>query len=261
MNEPNNYRFAVKSTENTIKLIEMICTATEPLSFTDIKESLEIPKSSLSYLLEDMEGCGYLTRNPLTLRYSKGIRLIEKSLVCVKNADILSDISLELDITCNQCKEAVHAGVLDGRNVVYIGKSSYETTLNLTSRSGILTPAHSTAMGRVLLAHKTDEEIRALYDGVKMEKVTQYTLTDLEELIEELHKIREQSYALEVQQSVLNASCISVPVYHMGTSEPLFSISATFLSTKLTPEYQEKLYNALHECARRLSIRESGNVQ
>lgn len=94
MNEPNNYRFAVKSTENTIKLIEMICTATEPLSFTDIKESLEIPKSSLSYLLEDMEGCGYLTRNPLTLRYSKGIRLIEKSLVCVKNADILSDISL-----------------------------------------------------------------------------------------------------------------------------------------------------------------------
>ncbi len=258
MNEPTNYRFAVKSTENTVKLIEMICTATEPLSFTEIKDSLKIPKSSLSYLLEDMEGYGYLSRNPLTLRYSKGIRLIEDGLLCVSNADILSDVSLELDLTCDQYKETFHAGVLNGTNVVYIGKSSYGSTLNLTSRRGLRAPAHSTAMGRVLLSHKSDDEIRAMYEGVTLEKVTPYTLTDLEQLIEEIHRIREASYAKEVQQSCMNASCLSVPVYRMNTKEPLFAISVTVLSTKLTPEYQEQLVEALHACALRLSIREGG---
>lgn len=260
MNDPINYQFIVKSTENTIRLIEMICSATVPLSFTEIKETMNIPKSSLSYLLEDLEGYGYLARNPLTLRYSKGIRLIENCVMCVNNADILSDVSLELDMICDKYDETFHAGVLDGMYVVYIGKSSSKSTLNLTSRFGLRAPAHSTAMGRVLLAHKPDSEVRALYEGVTLEKVTPYTLTDLEELIEELHKIREQSYAKEIQQSCMNASCLSVPVYRKGTKEPLFSISVTVASTKLTSEYEEQLVGALRECAERLSIREGGNV-
>lgn len=260
MNEPNNYRFIVKSTENTIKLIEMICASTVPLSFTEIKETLNIAKSSLSNLLEDMEGCGYLTRNPSTLRYSKGIRLIEHCMLCVNNADLLSDISLELDLACDRSRETFHAGVLDSTNVIYIGKSSTTSSLNLTSRFGMRAPAHSTAMGRVLLAHKTDEEIRTIYDSVGLEKVTPYTLTDLEELIEELHKIREQSYAREDQQSCMNASCLSVPVYRMGTKDPLFAISVTLSSTKLSEEYQEKLLEILWDCSNRLSIRENNNV-
>lgn len=260
MNEPNNYRFIVKSTENTIKLIEMICASTVPLSFTEIKDTLNIPKSSLSNLMDDMEGYGYLTRNPSTLRYSKGIKLIENSMLCVKNSDILSDIALELDLVCNQIKETFHAGVLDGTNVVYIGKSSYRSTLSLTSRSGLCAPAHSTAMGRALLAQKTDDEVRAIYEGITLERVTPYTLTNLELLIEELHKVREQGYSKEVQQSCMNASCLSVPVYRMDTEESMFAISVTVSSTKLTPEYEAQLIEILHACAKRLSIRESGNV-
>lgn len=260
MNEPNNYRFTVKSTENTIKLIEMLCASTVPISFTEIKENLNIPKSSLSNLLEDMEGAGYLTRNPTTLRYSKGIRLIENCILCVNNADLLSDISLELDIACNQTGETFHAGVLDGTNVIYIGKSSSKSSLNLTSRFGFRVPAHSTAMGRVLLAQKSVDEVRALYEESCLEKVTPYTLTDLDLLMEELLKIREQSYAREDQQSCLNASCLSVPVFRMGTKEPIFSISVTLASTKLTEEYEKELLGVLWKCAEQLSIRENSNV-
>ena len=60
MNTAENYKFIVKSAERTIKLIELIAGAPSPLTFTEIKEALKIPKSSLSYLLDDLEHYGYV---------------------------------------------------------------------------------------------------------------------------------------------------------------------------------------------------------
>ena len=257
MDVAENYKFLVKSAERTIKLIELISSTPSPLTFTEIKDSLKIPKSSLSYLLEDLENYGYVSRNPMTLRYSKGIRMMEHAILCVNNTDTLSEINLELERVARECGEAMHAGVLDGRFVTYISKISGGSNIVLTSNIGLRTPAHSTAMGRVLLAEKSDERIMELIGERNLERITPFTLTDINSLMEEINKIREQKYAVEIQQSVLNAACVAVPVYNFNTHKIMFAISTTVPVTSLTPEYQDKLISILKETSHCISVKVS----
>lgn len=257
MNTAENYKFIVKSAERTIKLIELIAGAPSPLTFTEIKEALKIPKSSLSYLLDDLEHYGYVSRNPTSLRYSKGMRLVEYSILCINNTDTLSEVNLELEKIGKQYGEAMHAGVLDGRFVTYISKINGGNKIVLTSNIGLRTPAHSTALGRVLLAEQTDQQIFDLLNGHALERVTPFTLTDLDSLMLEIHKVREQKYAVETQQSVLNAACVAVPVYNFNTHKIMFAISMTVAATKLTPVYQEKIISVLQEASRCISVKVS----
>lgn len=252
-----NRKFLVKSAERTIKLIELIAAAPGPLTFTEIKDIMQIPKSSLSYLLEDLENYGYVSRSPVTMRYSKGMRLMQYCILCINNTDTLSEINLELENVAQTYGEAVHAGVLDGRFVTYISKVNGSSNMTLTSTIGLRSPAHTTALGRMLLASMEDSEVLALYRNVSLEQITPFTVTDINVLLQELQKIRQQGYAMEFQQSVLNAACVAVPVYNQHTQKVMFAISSTVAATKLTPEYQEKLISILREAANCISVKVS----
>lgn len=249
------YHFLVKSAERTIKLIELIASAPNSLSFTEIKESLSIPKSSLSYLLEDLENYGYVTRSPVTLRYTKGMRMMEYCILCANNTNSLSEINLELEEISRRSGEAAHAGVLDGRFVTYISKINGNNNLVLTSNVGLRTPAHSTALGRVLLAELDDDRILELLSSSPLEKMTPFTLTEPKILLEELSYIRNQGYALEFQQSVLNAACLAVPVYYLNTKKVMFSISVTTDMKRMVPEFQHDLLEILQEASHRISVK------
>lgn len=73
-------------------------------------------------------------------------------------------------------------------------------------------PAFCTSMGRVLLAALSEEGARAILDAAPLVPRTAFTLTDPQEIMAELARVRAAGHALIDQEVELGPRSLAVPL-------------------------------------------------
>jgi DNA-binding IclR family transcriptional regulator len=124
--------------------------------------------------------------------------------------------------------ETAHYAVLDGDTVVYRAKiDPPHGAVRLTSTVGGRNPAHSTAVGKLLLAYALpdDDAVRAWALGRPLERRTARTLTTADELAAALREVRERGYATDDQETDDGVNCLAVPVFLTSPSVPSGAVS------------------------------------
>lgn len=106
--------------------------------------------------------------------------------------------------------------VLDGRDSVFIAKEETTHAVRLVTPVGSRLPAFASASGRVLLADRPGEEVRALYEGWELETPTGRRLNGVEELLGILAEAHRCGYAENVDETALGLHCLAVPVGRPG---------------------------------------------
>jgi DNA-binding IclR family transcriptional regulator len=127
--------------------------------------------------------------------------------------------------------ETVHMAVLDGSEVVYLEKLVGSRGTSVPTRVGGRWPAHSTALGKALLAFAPEAVRRAVLDG-ELTRLTPYTKVTSGLLERELLNVRRDGLAFEHEESVAGVVCVACPVLgDDGTA--MAAISVTGWSTEL----------------------------
>lgn len=134
--------------------------------------------------------------------------------------------------------ETAHYTALDGRSVVYRSKVDPRVgAVKLTSTVGGRNPAHATAAGKLLLAYTLPdkEAVRAWVGEVPLERRTEYTKATVDELHEELVRIRELGYSVDDQENEEGVNCVALPAFLTSPTTPsgAVSISAVAYRTPL----------------------------
>jgi IclR family transcriptional regulator, acetate operon repressor len=129
--------------------------------------------------------------------------------------------------------ETAHFGVLDGRSIVYRAKvDPPRGAIKLTSTVGGRNPAHSTGIGKLLLAFQL-RDLNAVESWVGSEPLvrrTENTRTTAKALHEELGLIRSQGFGVDDQENELQINCIALPVFLTSPSVPSGAISISALA-------------------------------
>lgn len=97
--------------------------------------------------------------------------------------------------------ETVHLAVLDGRRVLFLDSIESPRALRVSSRTGTLTWAHCTSVGKVLLAELPEERVVDLYSDEQLAGMTERSIASSKELLESLVVVRSQGYALNRGES------------------------------------------------------------
>ncbi|WP_154792211.1 IclR family transcriptional regulator [Occultella kanbiaonis] len=124
--------------------------------------------------------------------------------------------------------ETAHYAVLDGRDVVYRGKvDPPDRAVRLTSVIGGRNPAHCTAVGKALLAHRLtgEAQVRAWLADGDLDARTDSTIVAPAAFATELARVSEQGYAVEDEENELGIACLAVPVWWGPGTEPTGAIS------------------------------------
>jgi IclR family transcriptional regulator, pca regulon regulatory protein len=121
-------------------------------------------------------------------------------------------IQPSLDQLADKLHQSCSASVLDGNEVVYIARATQHRLMGVGLHPGSRLPAYCTSMGRVLLAALPSDQARALMASSERQKLTSRTLTDLDELMAELDKVRSQGYAIIDQELEAGSRSIAVPI-------------------------------------------------
>lgn len=138
-----------------------------------------------------------------------------------------------LEALARRFGETAHYAVLDGHEVVYRAKVDPPTgAVRLTSTIGGRNPAHTTAVGKLLLARRlgTVEEIEAWIGDLAPERRTARSLCTAAALHDDLAATRERGYAIDDQENETGVNCLALPVYPTSPTIPAGAVSVSALA-------------------------------
>lgn len=240
----------VKSAVRTVELLEYFAGRPGMHSLASVQEAVGYPKSSLYMLLRTLVDLGWIETDAAGTRYGIGVRALLVGTSYLDGDEVVAAVRPTLDRLSDDTTETIHLARLDGTHVVSLATWQSPHHLRPFTRVGRRLPAHSTALGKALLATHTDDQVRSLLPPV-LARLTEHTRTDREQLIEELHTVRAQGYAVDREENTLGLCCFGVALPARTPARDALSCSVPV--ARLTPAHEQMIKDALLAARDRLA--------
>jgi IclR family pca regulon transcriptional regulator len=219
----------------------------QTLSLGEVARMLGWRRTEPFRFLHTLESLGYLHRDPVTKRYRLTTKVLEMGFVALANLPLPELAQPYLERLRDRTNGSAHVGVLDGQEVVYVGRAASRAILGSTIHIGSRLPAHATAIGKTLLASQPDTWLR---DWLERHDLTRYTATTLAEtpaLLRELAAIRASGYAISNAEFELGIRSVAAPIIDaaghavaaINVSAPLESLTDDALAAIIIPAVRE----------------------
>ncbi len=211
------------------------------VTVTGLSKDLHINKTVIYRILQTLSNRGYLVKNERYHNYSPGFKLIELGSRTQEKIELHSIVRPYLEELSQQTGETVNLGVLTGNQVAYLDKIESSNFLRTDLRIGTRVPVYCSGLGKAILSHLNDHSI---LDNIKFEQYTSKTITDKQNLLSELKKIREQGYCLDDEEYIPGVRCIAVPILS-GDKKVKGALSVAGPSFRLSNERLDQLIHDL----------------
>jgi DNA-binding IclR family transcriptional regulator len=143
--------------------------------------------------------------------------------------------------------ETVNLSVRTGRTIRFIASVESTQTLRVSSREGMVLPAHQSTGGLVMLAALTDEQLTALYDAAPpAERV------DLTKLRRELRAVRRTGVAINRERTERGLIALGRAITNPH-GETVAAVSVSMPTTRYSPTRVERITPALTTTAHQIS--------
>ncbi|HET6212860.1 MAG TPA: IclR family transcriptional regulator [Micromonosporaceae bacterium] len=222
MTVPSTIR--VKSSDRTLEVLEVLAASGGRRALVELARELHIPKSSLHGILRTMMQRGWVETDPTGTRFGLGLRALQVGAAYLTGDDTVGLMGGILDDLAATFGETVHLGRIDGPNVVYIAKRESAHALRLFSAIGRHLPAHTTALGKALLAEHPDGEVDRMLRW-PLPALTRHTITDPTALHAELAAVRARGYATDREENSDGIACFAVAIPLRRPATDAISIS------------------------------------
>ena len=181
--------------ERALDILEFLAQAGSPRTLAEVIDAVAGPKATVHRLLSSLRGRGYVTQDPLTSRYSAGVRCFELGSMWAQSLDMRSVAAPYLAALNEETGETVHLAVYDHGDVVYVDKLESRQPVVAKSYVGRRCPATCVATGRALLAFQDRAEIDETLAG-PLPAYTPDSVTDRADLAALLDRVRRDGYGV-----------------------------------------------------------------
>jgi DNA-binding IclR family transcriptional regulator len=211
----------VKSAERTLAVLEYFREKKRAGTVGEIAEALSWPQSSTTMLLKSLLALGYLDYTAQTRKYRPTYRVallgnwIQKSLF--KNSP-LTDI---METIGEETGETVLLGLQNGPHLQYVHVVPARYSIQLAAQVGILRPMTRAALGRVLLAPKADNEIKAIVRRNNADATRTVHRVNERQFLSQIADIRKLGFAESAGSMVPGGNTIAMLVPGKPDETPL----------------------------------------
>ena len=182
------------SIKKALSVMECVGKSTKPLKASEVSNFTKLERATTFRILTYLTSLGYLFKDNGTNLYSLGHKIFEygdKSDFLKSLTTLCLDSIRQLSI---ETQHITYLAVLEGPHVVYCDK--VDPAGDSAPRAfRMRLDAHSCALGKAMLAHKSYEELKEIYKSYSLHKHTSNTITSLDKLYNELRKIKNTGYS------------------------------------------------------------------
>jgi IclR family pca regulon transcriptional regulator len=180
------------------------------LTIAQISHRTGIPRAAVRRCLHTLRQLGYvdveannfsLKPKILTLGYS----YLSSTPLTVSAQPCLNGISRTLNESCS-------LAVFDDTEILYVARSATSRIMSVALNTGSRLPAYCTSLGRVLLAHFTEDALADYFAHVELKAFTDKTVVSERGVRDILERVRHNGYALVEEELEIGLRSIAVPV-------------------------------------------------
>lgn len=222
-----------RPTERVLNILELLATNNNGLTLTELSKALNAPKSSIMPLVHTMTAKKFIYMEKGTGKYFIGIATFSVGSAYINNMNTLQFIQTEMKNIVNLTNETCQLGIQKKDKLLYIAKEDSLEPIRLVSYVGKQLPLYCTALGKAILAEKTNDEILELYPN-GLNPITNNTITSFSTLFKELDLSKELGYTVEHEESTPHVNCIGVSL--VSNNNVLGALSVAIPSFRFSDE-------------------------
>lgn len=222
----------VQSVERALRILESFSLDKPELSLAELSNQTGLSKSTVFRLLATLSGSGYIKQDPVTQKYSLGFKLFHLGAVVIGNMNIRNAALPHMKELSEQVSETVDLNIVNRDERVCIELVESREVIRNFVRVGQRNCLWLGASGKVLLAHLPAADIQRI---VKHASATNQLLFGESKLLEDLETIRQQGYAISMEERVKGSFSIAAPLFDY-TGELVGGIAAAGPIQRLTEE-------------------------
>ena len=223
-----------------------------PARLSDLSRRLRLPKSSVANICAALVATGLLRRTDAG--FALGWKLAQLGAAYLSTVDRVQefyDACFRLEIASG---ETIQLGMLDDREVVYLGRHDGRQPVRLVSEIGQRLPASCTAMGKAALASLDPDDLAERYRGLRsLPVLTRNSHRTFRSLLADLGGIRERGYSVDDEETAEGVLCLGVAITGPQTTDKPYAASLTLLRVRATDDRRAALIADLRRLAMMLA--------
>jgi IclR family transcriptional regulator, pca regulon regulatory protein len=236
MSGERSSNYFVNSVAKGFEVLKAFDSSSTFLTLSDLEEKTGINKATARRFALTLVDLGYLkVQNNKFCLSPKVLNLGAHYIESLSLPDLAHPI---LESIASRVKESTNLAVLDDAEIVYVSRvNAAKQIIGANLRVGSRLPYYATSLGKALVAWLPEEERRRIWNSIKIEAFTEYTITDFEQFEENLKICREQGYAEGNDELEIGLKSIAVPLLSRK-NEP---VAAMNISTNTIRSTEEKI--------------------
>ena len=229
MEEPNN---PITSVQTTLRILDGL-SELDGAGVTELADHVGVSKGTVHNHLSTLEHEDFIVKEGD--EYNLGFRFLDIANSAKRRVKIADLVEQEVDKLAEKSGEmALYTAEEHGLGVCLyraLGTNAVQTPLYIGHRETL----HHTAVGKSILANLPDDQVQEIIDERGLEKKTENTITDREELFNEIETVRDEGIAYNRGETIPGLIGIGAPIKdHSG--DTLLGISIIGPTSRLDSE-------------------------
>ncbi|UOQ44269.1 IclR family transcriptional regulator [Halobacillus salinarum] len=197
MNTTKNH--SIQSVVRAATIIQLIADSPTPMMINQITEITDLNRTTVWRLLETLESLDYVERDPVTKGYQLGYapyRLFTKTNLY---GPLIRRARPILEKLRDETNETVLLSVPKHNGTLTIDQIDAPYSIRAINYVNKFLPSHCTSNGKILLSRLPSEELELILER-PLKQVTSFTITETNQLKEEIEWIRKYGFSLTLRE-------------------------------------------------------------
>jgi DNA-binding IclR family transcriptional regulator len=200
---------AIQVIDRSAKLMEAIAAYEGPVSLKILSAETGLHPSTAYRILGSLTDVGFVDRDSAG-QYMIGHKIRNMAERSRHGVDIRQIAGPEMKQLRDEIGETVNLTVREGDEVIYIERATPSRMMRVEQVVGSRAPLHVTAVGKLMLGELGDDFIEAYSKRTGLKSYTEHTLSNPGDLVEAVHKVKEQGVSYDNEEAEIGVGCIGV---------------------------------------------------
>lgn len=213
----------IKAVRTTFRVLHALRDAEGYAGVSDLASTLDIPVSTVHSHLSTLHDCEYVVKRGD--KYNIGYRFLENGGWLRGGTRLYTFAKPKIDQLADEFGDEVSLVVADHGLAAYVYIAKGEEAIDIDTHTGIRLHIHSSAAGKALLAHMSEERVHEIIDRRGLPEHGPNCITSREELLDELTRIRDEGIAFDRQDRIEGIHSVAAPILRDNRPNAAITVS------------------------------------
>ncbi len=200
----------VQSLERGLEIMRVFNAERPSMTVSEVAQLVGLTRATVRRFLLTLSELGYVREK--FNRFELTPQVLELGYAYLSSLSF-PDVALpKLEELVAVTGESSEAAILDRGDVVYVARVAGPSLMTISVNIGARRPAYATSLGRAMLAHLSETELRSYLDHYELKPMRAGSVVDESKFLSQLEKVREQGFAFVNQELEEGLIALAVPV-------------------------------------------------